>query len=589
MGCRDSDILYSHPLPELSRQLWQVFVDNVNPITKMVHVPTLQPALFKAIANVEMAPRGFEALMFAIYSIAVLSLSEEECKKLVAGTTRTKLLTRYVAATKVALSRARFMSSTSIVVLQALMLHILCIRDLHEPRAVWTLSGVAIRIAEGMGMRLDGTLLGLPPFETEIRRRIWWQIILHDFRAAELCGQAKFRDFKLDHTTPKRPANVNDSDLYPGMLRAPIEAVKPTEMIWCLFRSELASFAASQKARLAEWGKAADISDEYAAMDILLAHEDYIKELEDVIETKYLRFCDPSKPLQLKVLIVARLAANIVRFMAHHPRRWTNLNQVPVSEQKLVWDCVINLLEQYSMAQSTPQLQCFSWNIPYFIQWPAVIHVLDTLRARPLHHDAVKAWRLVDTLYKNNLEMMLNVKKTIFVAVGNLCLKAFNARVAALTKEQKALPETPGYITGLREQRRAAKEKRETVTKIINVQPMQNDDRPPIYAEVEAMKLDGKPTAEVEPKAQLQEIHTGGHSANIIEPSVRDGDDTFWFSEALEGEYSTGGVADMMDLEIDSFLSQDIWQEIPNDQAMDWTQWDIWLTNNDSVRPSNGT
>jgi hypothetical protein len=49
-----------------------------------------------------------------------------------------------------------------------------------------------------MGMHLDGILLGLSPFETEIRRRIWWQLRMYDFRAAELSGQAKFRDFELD-------------------------------------------------------------------------------------------------------------------------------------------------------------------------------------------------------------------------------------------------------------------------------------------------------------------------------------------------------------------------------------------------------
>lgn len=68
-----------------------------------------------------------------------------------------------------------------------------------------------------MGMHLDGTLLDLSPFETEIRRRIWWQLMPHDFRAAELCGQAKFRDFRFDDTTPRKPANINDSDLHPAM------------------------------------------------------------------------------------------------------------------------------------------------------------------------------------------------------------------------------------------------------------------------------------------------------------------------------------------------------------------------------------
>jgi transcription factor-like protein len=272
-------------------------------MTKLVHVPTFQTPMEKAISSIEHIPRGFEALMFAIYTMAVLSLTEDECKGTL-GETRENLLPRYLAATKAALTRARFMSSNSIVVLQALVLHILTIRHVYEPRAVWSLNGVAIRIAKVWGMRLDGTLLGLSPFETGVRRRIWWELKMHDFRAAELCGQAKFRDFDIDDTTPKRPANINDADLYPSMRQAPAESVNPTEMIWCMMRSELATFAAAQKARVHKLqNKATPTSEEYSAMDDLKLKDSLINEMEGLIETKYLRFCDPSQPFQLLTLL----------------------------------------------------------------------------------------------------------------------------------------------------------------------------------------------------------------------------------------------------------------------------------------------
>jgi hypothetical protein len=207
--------------------------------------------------------------------MAVLSLTEDECKEIL-GETRAILLPRYVAATKASLSRVRFMSSTSIVVLQALVLHIFSIRDVYEARAVWGLTGVAIRVAEGMGMRLDETLLGLSPFENEIRRRIWWQLRMLDFRGAELSGQARFRDIKLDETTPKKPANINDSDLYPSMSQAAAESTKLIGMIWCMLRFELAGFAATQKAGLHKLGKA---SDEYTAMDDLEMKNLFVKEI----------------------------------------------------------------------------------------------------------------------------------------------------------------------------------------------------------------------------------------------------------------------------------------------------------------------
>ena len=570
---------HSHPPVELIHRLWQTFIQNVNPLSKLVHVPTLQPAIEKATTNLDHVPRGFEALMFAIYSVAVLSLKEDECEDLL-GEARSILLHRYVAATKAALSRARFMSSTSIVVLQALMLHLLSIRDAYEPRAVWSLTGLVIRVGEGMGMRLDGALLGLSPFETEIRRRIWWQLRMHDFRAKELSGQSKLREFDLDETTPKKPANVNDTDLYPAMPQAATESTKPTEMLWCVFRWDLASFAASQKIKMHQLGKAVLSSEEYSAMDDLKIKDDFIKNLEDMIETKHLRFCDASQPLHFMTLLGARLSMNLVRFLAHHPRRWATLDQVPDSEQQLVWNVVIQLLEQYKIMQTSPQLRRFSWNIPYFIQWHAVIHVLDTLRADPLHPDAVKAWGLIDGLYETNSEILLSTKRPILMAVGNLCLKAFSAREAALMNGQKSSSDPPGYITKLRKQREAAKARRESA--IARNKPQEtilDVERLAITkAETDSSSSEVRVVAEPSPCSPIKQ------GENPVQGSARTGDDAFWLSENPDASFFAGGATDMMDLDTDAILAQDYLR----DEVIDWAQWDSWLGNPEPIRPNVG-
>ena len=574
-----------HPPADLIHQLWQTFTENVNPLSKLVHVPSLQSAIEKAVTNIDRIPKGFEALMFAIYSTAVLSLTEDECKELL-GESRAVLLPRYVAATKIALTRARFMSSTSIVVLQALVLHVLSIRDVCEPRAVWCLTGVAIRLAEGMGMRLDGTLLGLSPFETEIHRRIWWQLRMHDFRAAELCGQAKFRHFEYDETTPKKPANVNDSDLYPAMPQAAAESTKPTEMLWIVFRSDLASFAATQKVKMQKLGKPMLTSEEYVAMDDLKIKDSFIKNMEDMIETKYLRFCDPSQPLQLMTLIGARTATNLMRFLAHHPRRWTKIDQVPAPEQQLVWDIVVHLLEQYNMMQSSPQLQRFAWNVPYFIQWHAVIHLLDTLRADPLRLDAVKAWRLIDTLYENNWEILMNINKPISAAIGNLCLKAFSSRTTALTKEKRRISDPPAYISKLQEQREAARIRREAAIARNMAQRIDSAKRLTV-SDASVTWPDSVPRSAEEPaQAQSEQYPTTKQLVNCAQGSTLTGDDEFWLNDAQSAGSFDGRAADMMNLDTDAILAQGTWLDAPSNEVIDWAQWDAFLGNFDTTRPN---
>lgn len=547
-------------------------MENVNPLTKLVHVPSLQPAIEKAVANIGSIPKGFEALMFSIYSIAILSLTDGECTERL-GESKATLLPRYVGATRAALTRAGFMSSSSIVTLQALMLHILSIRDVFEPRAVWTLTGLAIRIAENMGMRIDGTILGLPLFETEIRRRIWWQLQMHDFRASELSGQAKFRNFKLDETTPRKPANVNDSDLYPGMQKAAVDSVRPTEMIYCMLRSDLASFAAAQKAKMNKMAKTMVTSEDFSAMDDLKMKDVFIKELEDLIETKYLRFCDPSQPLQFLTLLGARLSTNLIRFVAHHPRRWAKLDHVPPSEQQLIWGIAIGLLEQYDMMQSSPQLRRFAWCVPYFIQWHAVIHVLDTLRASPFHHDAANAWRLIDALYQNNPQMFMSIKKPIFVAVGNLCLKAFDARSAALETQGRNILKQPEYISKLHEVRESAKAKREAMIARRKEQKNLEAARRSFPGDtyVSQTRNNSEPSVSVETVPQAYTMHTK--------------DDNFWLNNGLDNFGETGG---MMDLDFEAVLAQDYWLDTPNGEGIDWAQWDALVTNVDTGRSNLG-
>ena len=259
----------------------------------------------------------------------------------------------------------------------------------------------------------------------------------------------------------KWPTNVNDDQLYPGMPSLPTAtSTTLTDASFIALKCELASFAAARIASFRKQGISSskwnlhvtgpDKTEIYAAF----------KDVEEILETKYLRYCDPTQPLHLMISLVARASMNVVRFLTHHPRRWSSTEQTPESERQWVWDIAIKLLEQHNMLQSSPQLKQFSWHAPYFLQWHAFIHVLDTLRADPLRPVAEKAWQLISHTYENNADMVVDTKKPIHIAVGNLALKAYNAREAALQGRNPSPPTTPKFILQLRQQRENAKFKR---------------------------------------------------------------------------------------------------------------------------------
>ncbi|QKX58238.1 uncharacterized protein TRUGW13939_05359 [Talaromyces rugulosus] len=553
-----------HPPPEHIHQLWDAYMENVDPVTKVFHVPTIRPAIEKAAANTADIPRGFEALMFSIYSAAVMSLKDDECRQKFSEP-RSDLRSRYICATKSALSRAKFMGTSNLVVLQALVLHLLSVRDVYEPRAVWSLTGVAVRIAQGMGLERDGEYLGLPPFETEMRRRLWWLLKTHDFRAAELCGLAKFRDLDTSADSTRWPANVNDDQLYPGMTSPATESNALTDMVFISLRDELAKFTVGRVTMYRRQGKHPSQWDLGASGNDKGEVDRACKQIEDIFETKYFRYCDPSQPLHLMTMLVGRFALNVIRFLKHHPRRWPSIEQTPLSERQLAWEISIKLLEQQSMMQSSPTLKRFSWQSAYFQQWHALIHVLDTLKLNPLIEDADKAWKTVRNIYENTPEMISDTKKPIYIAVGNLCLKAYADREAALQSRNVCLPPTPEFISQLHQQRDVLNSQRQ-----VREAQARRLETPISHSYNEHRKLGPQPETDITNLghgfgyANFQH-GTASRSSTLSQTVDTTDDNSFWFNHGFEDSHLY--FDDVMKINPDLMLTQD----------HSWEQWDALL------------
>ncbi|KIV95466.1 hypothetical protein PV10_03120 [Exophiala mesophila] len=440
-----------HPTHDNIFKLWQIFLDNINPMTKLIHQPSLHQSLVAAATRLDRVPKGLECLMFAIYTLAVFSISDEECTTQL-GEGRKPLLARYRYATRMALSKARYMSTSDLQVLQAFLFYLISMREDYDSRTLWTLSGVASRIAQGMGLHRDGSSIGIPPFESELRRRAWWQLSILDFRSAELSGSGRFGDFGMSNV--RIPANVDDADMWPGMTEAPTPKTRPGEMIACLLRCEFGNFWKEKLRQKSMLG--IDELRLVAPGGMSLAERDAnVDELERRLEDKFLRYCDPSVPLQFLAIIIARGAVASMRLMAHHPRKYAKAEDVPPHEQALLWRIAIHLLEADNLVHSSKQLKRFTWHSRSYFIWQALIYALHELASKTLGDEVDRAWELVDEVFLHHQEFTTYNRKPLLAAVGSLCLKAYAAREMALRQSSNGvLPtSTPDYILSLRKQR----------------------------------------------------------------------------------------------------------------------------------------
>ena len=82
MGYRsiDVDLSKCHPVPAHSAFLWSVYQENVEPLVKLVHVPTVDLILRDARRSSKSLTPGNEALVFAIYFSAITALEPEEVR-----------------------------------------------------------------------------------------------------------------------------------------------------------------------------------------------------------------------------------------------------------------------------------------------------------------------------------------------------------------------------------------------------------------------------------------------------------------------------------------------------------------------------
>lgn len=119
----DVDLSALHPSQVHIFRLWQIYLDNVNPLLKVTHTPTLQPRIIDAAGSVASINPTMTALMFAIYCVATASLLDEECQALF-GSSRWDLLRSYQFGCQQALLNCSMVRSTCRDSLTALYLYL---------------------------------------------------------------------------------------------------------------------------------------------------------------------------------------------------------------------------------------------------------------------------------------------------------------------------------------------------------------------------------------------------------------------------------------------------------------------------------
>lgn len=471
MGHASGVLFVLNPFDNLKKQhpnlvqifkLWQTFLTNVNPLIMIFHAPSVQEQIVHASGDLDNISEATEALMFAVYTCAIGSLEDSECKAMF-GEERTFLMAKWQRATQQALNSASLLKTLDIVVLQAFVLFLVAalqswqiahasssshfkLQPAYDPRSLWIHTGIAVRIGQRIGLHRDSNSASLPFFETEMRRRLWWQIVQIDTRISELSGSET--SVLNDQWDVKLPLNVNDSILNPDMGEPSAAQIGLTDMTFPLVRYEVARFLRQKNAATISSGCWQRDSGDC----LLLTDKDRaIDELAQYLESKYLKYCDPMVPLHLLLSKFTHTALSRMRFTAHHPRHLVDKEpEAAQKEKEFILRLGLQLIENDITVQSAKGMDRYKWFVNMNFQFPVFIYILSELRDQPYGELATRAWQILDEAYKHRHPPGAQRRKSpIFKAVAMLGIKAWQAYEAESIRRGKSVV-PPKYITTVR-------------------------------------------------------------------------------------------------------------------------------------------
>ncbi|PBP15615.1 hypothetical protein BUE80_DR013645 [Diplocarpon rosae] len=380
-----------HPSPSQLPLYLQMFAKRVDPLVKILHIPSMKIMIMEAARDLGSLSRSSEALLFALYFAVITSMSKDDVKNTFA-LERKDAYDQYRFGVEQALARANFLDSSDLVTLQAFVLYLVVVRCEDASRAGWTLLRSAIGLAQSLGLHRDGSLFGLSPFDAELRRRLWWQLCFADFRLSDLHGTTP--SIKTVSFDTKRPLNINDTDLLPDAKTLPEPRSGLTEMTITLISCEVSSAVITLLRPLGD--------PTYAATDVAWK-EELIRQFCAVLEEKYVKHCSDGSATAWIASKICGLVICKLKSMLLLPLTRSENKERDAESNDLYDKMFISSIEVVELRRDLEAdiAKDWHWFTRTIIQWHAIAYLLSELCVRQPDDHVIRAWKVLDLVLQD--------------------------------------------------------------------------------------------------------------------------------------------------------------------------------------------
>ena len=260
---------------------------------------------------------------------------------------------------------------------------------------MWTLTSLAVRIAQAMGLHLENSSSSLRPFGREMRRRLWWQICLLDAHAAS--DRATNPVLSADSFSTKLPLKINDEDLHVDSREEVEERQGFTDMTFCLICHEITGTE-----RQLNFAPARELDQPRSgSQEKWTRRIDMVINLQRRLEERYLRHLSLARPFHWATRRVADIMAACLWLSVYRPiQQRPDSSFFPRLADPGILGLSVEVLERAHQLNTDPAASPYRWLCQTYVQWHAIAVTTAELCVKTDGLMVEKAWAILMPVFE---------------------------------------------------------------------------------------------------------------------------------------------------------------------------------------------
>jgi type II secretory pathway pseudopilin PulG len=299
------------------------------------------------------------------------------------------------------------------------------LRVLKQDRSSWSLVALLVRLAQAMNLHRDGDGSRFTPYEAEMRRRLWYFIVLLDIRSAEDRGSDAIISIESYNTAKATP--IDDEAFGPDAVGPLVPKTSgPADNVFTRCTTLCSGFFG--------WVTHPHTHASDDPQQSVSTEEELYKQVR-VAEDSFIHAADPDHLTSMYAAQVARMVILKLWLTIQYPFAVSIAPSRPRASRETMLRTALSVIEISENMMKPPWEGRFSWWTQTFPQWHPLAVALAELCVLTQGELVDKAWDVVDTVFPIWRGIIADTARgRLWTPIRKLMRKAKAARANALMK-----------------------------------------------------------------------------------------------------------------------------------------------------------